>query len=170
MDDKRDRLSELFDRAVALPADAREKLFDACCDDPALQSELRSLLSAYDRAPNFLEALGVANGFGSAAIITAKVTLKDDGLPMIDQMYGHYRVEALVGTGGMGRVYRARDTKLHRLVAIKILRSTLGQASRLMKEARAAAALNHPHICTIHEVGEAGDQAFIVMECSKGSH
>ncbi len=150
---------EVFD--VALKREQSERIAfvaGVCGQDEDLYRAVHSLLLANQSASGFL----------SAPIMSAKDTLRDDGLPMIDQMCGHYRVEALVGTGGMGRVYRAWDTKLRRLVAIKILRSTLGQASRLMKEARAAAALNHPHICTIHEVGEAGDQAFIVMEFLEG--
>ena len=150
---------DVFDAALQAAEGERGAFVESVCvDDDDLARAVHSLLLAHQSA----------SGFASAPIMSAKVTLSDEGLPMIDQMYGHYRIEALVGTGGMGRVYRAWDTKLHRIVAIKILRSTLGQASRLMKEARAAAALNHPHICTIHEVGEAEDLAFIVMEYLEG--
>jgi len=85
---------------------------------------------------------------------------------------GPYRIERLIGAGGMGEVYRAHDSRLERDVAIKVL---TGYASsdpdarrRLLREARAAAALNHPHVCTIHEVGETGGQAYIAMELIDG--
>jgi serine/threonine-protein kinase len=83
-----------------------------------------------------------------------------------------YRIVSLLGTGGMGEVYRAYDEKLHREVAIKVLRSSDGDDEagrvRLLREARAAAALNHPNICTIHEVGEHDGQAFLAMELVDG--
>lgn len=83
---------------------------------------------------------------------------------------GRYRIEARLGAGGMGIVYRAFDTELRRPVALKILATDLdaGSRTRLLREARAASALNHPHICTIHEVGEADGQAFLVMEYVDG--
>ncbi len=89
---------------------------------------------------------------------------------MIGQTLGNYRIEALLGAGGMGVVYRAYDTKLQRRVAIKVVSGAADEASRarLLHEARAASALNHPHICTIHEVEETADQAFIVMEYVEG--
>ena len=77
---------------------------------------------------------------------------------------GPYQIESPVGAGGMGEVYKATDTRLERTVAIKVLAEQDDDASaRLLQEARAASALNHPHICTIHEVGEHEGQAFIVM-------
>ncbi len=82
-----------------------------------------------------------------------------------------YRVEAELGRGGMGTVYRAYDTLLDRPVAIKVLsESGLGTAgrARLLAEARAAAKLNHPHIVAVHDVGEAGGALFIVMELIDG--
>src|SRR5712691_11860658 len=85
---------------------------------------------------------------------------------MIGQALGHYRIEALLGAGGAGVVYRAFDAKLQRTVAVKLLSGTHDETNRarVLQEARAASALNHPNICTIYEVDEAGGQAFIVME------
>jgi serine/threonine protein kinase/tetratricopeptide (TPR) repeat protein len=85
---------------------------------------------------------------------------------------GPYEVVALIGAGGMGEVYKARDTRLERTVAIKVIatggvnRELLRE--RLLREARAASALNHPHICTIHDVGDADGCAFIAMEWIAG--
>ena len=78
---------------------------------------------------------------------------------------GHYVVTALIGEGGMGQVYRATDTKLHRTVALKVLNQSDPDAhTRLLHEARASSALNHPHICAVYEVGEHDGRPFIVME------
>ena len=91
---------------------------------------------------------------------------------MLGQQLGHYRILEKIGAGGMGEVYRAHDEQLDRDVALKVLPAhTLTDEiarARLLREARAAAALNHPHICTIHEVGEAGGQAYIAMELVEG--
>jgi serine/threonine protein kinase len=89
---------------------------------------------------------------------------------MIGSSIGHYRIEAQLGSGGMGIVYRAYDSKLRRRVAIKFLKSAPDEESRdrLLQEARAASALNHPNICTIHEVAEADGQTCIVMEYVEG--
>ena len=84
---------------------------------------------------------------------------------------GQYEIVSLVGAGGMGSVYRARDSHLHRTVAIKVLSgdaATAASGDLLLHEARAASALNHPNICTVHEVREENGLHFIVMECVEG--
>jgi serine/threonine protein kinase/tetratricopeptide (TPR) repeat protein len=91
---------------------------------------------------------------------------------MIGEKLAHYRILEKIGTGGMGQVYRAQDELLRRTVAIKILPDEIAshaeRRARILAEARAAAALNHPGITTIYEVGEEGDQIFIVMELVPG--
>jgi TolB-like protein/predicted Ser/Thr protein kinase len=91
---------------------------------------------------------------------------------MIGQTFGHYRVLERLGAGGMGVVYRAHDEQLDRDVAIKVLPAGSfhdpSARARLLREARTASKLNHPHICTIHEVGEADGQAYIAMELVEG--
>jgi serine/threonine protein kinase len=83
---------------------------------------------------------------------------------------GHYEILSPIGAGGMGEVYRAHDTMLRRTVALKVLRADIGGEARglLLREARAASALSHPHICTIHSVEEADGVSFIVMEHVEG--
>jgi serine/threonine-protein kinase len=83
---------------------------------------------------------------------------------------GNYRVERLLGSGGMGSVYLAHDTTLHRLVALKVIDDADDEASRerLVREARSAAALNHPNVCTVYEVSAAAGTAFIAMEYVDG--
>ena len=84
---------------------------------------------------------------------------------------GTHRLERLLGCGGMGAVFLAYDTRLHRHVALKVIDGDADDptsSARLLREARNAASLNHPHICTIHEVGEEGRTAFIAMEYVAG--
>jgi len=89
---------------------------------------------------------------------------------MIGKVFGHYRIIAKLGEGGMGVVYRAHDEVLERDVALKFLGATLDSEARhtLLEEARAASALSHPNICTVHEVGESGGEFYIVMELIEG--
>ena len=93
--------------------------------------------------------------------------------PLVGAVLAHYQILAKLGEGGMGVVYRARDTRLDREVALKVLPASAqddaAARERLLREARTASRLNHPHICTIHEVGEAGGRAFIAMEFVQGS-
>src|SRR5450432_4101688 len=89
----------------------------------------------------------------------------------LGERLGPYEILSPIGAGGMGEVYKGRDTRLHREVAVKVLpQSFVAEAARerFQREARAASALNHPNICVVHDVGEAAGHPFLVMELLEG--
>src|SRR5262245_4038734 len=136
----------------------------ACAGDHALRREVESLLSYESDAEPFMEA--------PAVDVAAKSVSRDFNMPVVGRTLGHYRVESLLGAGGMGRVYLAFDPRLDRVVALKILPPDLiGDVDRLQRftrEAKAASALNHPNVATIHDIGESAGVRFIVMEYVEG--
>ncbi len=165
------QIEALYHAAHALPPGERAAfLAESCPDDEALRREVESLLSEADSGDGFLAGPALAMPAHTAP----------DMLPMIGRSLGGYQLQSLLGVGGMGEVYRARDTTLGRDVAIKILprefTSDPNRLARFAREARMLAAVNHPGICAIYGFEEAepsagsGDAAirFLILELVEG--
>jgi serine/threonine-protein kinase len=146
------------------PAERAALLDIACADDPGLREEVESLLASAESTQRFLGS----NVLEDAA---APIDVSEPG-SLVGSKFGHYSIEKKIGSGGMGAVYLARDVRLGRRVALKLLDSTLtgdGQSrERFFREARLASVLDHPNICTIHDVGEAEGRPFIAMQYLEG--
>ncbi|MGH9843240.1 MAG: protein kinase domain-containing protein, partial [Blastocatellia bacterium] len=163
------QIEQIYDAALERDASRRAAFLDQACEgDGELRREVTSLLASDEQAGSFLA--------GPATEIMAKVIAAEPASSPIGRRIGHYQVLSLLGAGGMGEVYLAEDTQLRRKVAIKLLpvefTADAGRVRRFAQEARAASALNHPNIITIHEIGEAstenGATHYIVTEYVEG--
>jgi serine/threonine-protein kinase len=166
------QITEVFHAALAKDTAARGALLDdACAGDAALRAEVNALLSAHEGAGGFGERPLAATATGVGATELLEVTASEEVLRSGETL-AHYTVTDRLGAGGMGVVYRATDTRLERDVALKVLPAAEltnpVARERLLREARTASRLNHPHVCTVHEVGEAGSRAYIAMEFVDG--
>src|SRR5436309_4479271 len=159
------QVNDLFQSAVERgPGERAAFPHEACHGDEELRREVDSLLSSYERAENFIEL--------PAFEVAPDLVTNDRADALVGNVFGHYRIESLIGVGGMGEVYLARDERLGRKAALKLLPDTLTtdetQLSRFKNEARSASALNHPNILTVYEIGAEGDRQFIATEFIEG--
>jgi Tol biopolymer transport system component len=156
------RVRDLFARAVEREPEGRAAfLDDACGEDRGLRAEVEELLESYGQAGDFLEA-------PAGAVSNAHDQLRVGPGTRL----GPYEIVELLGAGGMGEVYRARDDRLGRDVAVKVLPPDLawsaGRLERFEQEARAASALNHPHILAVYDVGHHAGVHYLVTELLEG--
>jgi serine/threonine-protein kinase len=164
-DEKWQKVREIFDSALRQKPDERRRFVKkACGTDTVLLAEVESLLLSLDSAESFMETPAVAK---VADIIEAETKKLERG-----KCFGHYEIAEQIGAGGMGEVYLAKDKRLDRKVAIKILNEKLSSDNanlqRFTREAKSASALNHPNILVIHEIGETEEAHYIVSEFIKG--
>ena len=179
----KEEAERLFEQARGLNPQARATwVDDACAGDPALREELLGLLVEADAAEEFFQLfadavqttrfpLGGAEDRADGAT-SERAPLSPRAEHRAGAVVGHYRILSVIGSGGMGTVYRAHDTVLERQVALKFLpplSTRLDDEERLLKEARSAGSLQHPNICTIHEIGQTDDgRPFIAMALYEG--
>jgi len=158
-------VKSIHQSALDLDPSARAAFVDASCGgDEALRREVESLLTYASEAESFLER--------PAVDIAPTPPGESHEARLVGRTISHYQVLSLLGAGGMGAVYLARDPRLDRTVALKILPGELAadadRMRRFTREAKAASALNHPNVATIHDVGESDGISFIVMEHVEG--
>jgi Tol biopolymer transport system component len=168
MTDRWAQVKAVFQSALErAPAERASFVRDACGDDAVLRADVESLLDAHNRAGSFAERAAIADFDASSAPGPPVSRVLHGG-----ERLGVYEIVAPLGAGGMGEVYKARDTRLNRTVAIKVLPAHLsadpGVRSRFEREARAIAALNDPHICTLYDVGHDAGIDFLVLEYLEG--
>lgn len=157
------QIENLYHAALEREPESRANfLAETCEEDAELRSEVESLLASYDQAASFIE--------DPPADVAAEMIAEHRSV--IGRTLGHYRIVSLLGAGGMGEVYRARDLRLDRDVAVKILPERLAQDAealrRFEREAKAVAALSHPNILSIFDFGTEEGVSYAVMELLEG--
>ena len=163
----------VFEQALALPPEERSAFVRNVCEsETEVAREILSLLDLYEEACTFFDDPALAELPAVLLQCVPARPVRDDSL--IGRAFGHYRLIERIGSGGMGVVYKAEDTRLRRFVAVKLLPPDTAHdesaRARFEHEARAASSLDHPNICAIHDIGETDDgRSFLVMPYYEGS-
>jgi serine/threonine protein kinase len=162
--DRWEQVNKLY--YAALDVEEKERpsfLEEACGRDTELRAEVESLLSMQAQMDGFL---------GTPALEEVAKAMKYDPRSLLGRQLGPYQILGVLGVGGMGEVYKAKDTRLNRTVAIKVLPRLLSERvdlrQRFEREAQAIASLNHPNICAVHDIGRQDGIDFLVMERLEG--
>jgi len=159
------RITDIYHATIARPPEERDSFVgQECHGDESLRKQVEAMVKSHERSGDFIESPAFA--------IAPELLIEVQTVDLIGQSIGHYRIESLLGVGGMGEVYLARDERLGRKVALKLLPKRLTadetQLSRFKTEARSASALNHPNILTVYEIGAEGNRHFIATEFIEG--
>lgn len=160
-----EKIDQICQAALEIEPDRREAFVSKACDgDEALHKEVESLLAFQSQSLAFIEK----PAFQALAETLAEARTRS----LEGRQIGAYRIDSLIGAGGMGEVYKAKDTRLNRTVAIKVLPHHLSERpdlrQRFEREAKAIASLSHPHICSLFDIGNQEGVDFLVMEYLEG--
>ncbi len=175
------QIDKVLQSMMELSLEEQASFLDQACDgDIAMRKEVEALLAAYQQADSFIESPAfddfdleeIANNFANSAN-TKNIENGEESIDLAATFpvkdWHRYEFIELLGAGGMGRVYKARDLRLNRFVALKFLNSaTAFMIKRFMKEAQAQAKIDHDNICKVYEVGQVHDHYYIAMQYIEG--